>query len=157
MEWQGSPEERDRPGNNVGRLPNRMGSVSGPSKDGRSVVPGGMHDAHKLPGTASSNSSPEDVCKGKTRDISTAVPGQHYSSGLYKQLRRDSIGRTTDPNEKPMDVVLGKEYPYNRPGSHGEGESDCRRRKQSHERSVSLDADSIDIPEDRSTIRATGD
>ena len=37
MERQGSPEERDRPSDSVGCLPNGLGSVSGPSKDERSV------------------------------------------------------------------------------------------------------------------------
>ena len=86
VEGEGTPAEGDQLTDNVGRIPNGLGSDVGLSKDWRSVVPRGAHDAYKLPGITSSNPCPEDICEGQTGDINTAVPGQHNGSGPHKQF-----------------------------------------------------------------------
>ena len=68
--------------------------------------------SHKLPGTASGDSSPKDVCQEQDRSVSTNEDRQHDSSCLYQQSGRDNIQRADSPDPEPMDVVPGEEHPH---------------------------------------------
>ena len=73
--------------------------------DRRSMVTDREQQAHKLPGVAGSNISSPDIPERQNQDVSTPQVGQHHSSGVHQQPRRNGLQGIGRPSKEPVDVV----------------------------------------------------
>ena len=110
LEWEVPPQEGSGRDNRFRRLSDRLGSNQSEPEDRRSVVPGRKQNAHKLPGTASRNTSSQDIPEKQIQDVII------YSSGWTIPRQWHTSTNREEHGKKPMDVVPGKEYPHHLPG-----------------------------------------
>ena len=64
-----------------------------------------------LPRASSSNPRDLDICQGQLRDIGNPEDGQHYSSCIHQQGRRNSILYIIISIEVPVAVVHREIHP----------------------------------------------
>ena len=79
MEWQDGANNRTRPDHRIRCLNPRLGSLSPEHQHRGTLVSTGEGMAYKLPGTASGNSSIENIRQTQNRDISVNEDRQHNS------------------------------------------------------------------------------
>ena len=109
MEWQDGANNRTRPDHRIRCLNPGLGSLSPEHQHRGTLVSSREEVAYKLPGTASGNSSIENIRQTQNRNISVNEDRQHNSHCLYPQPRWDSIQGVDIPDPVPMDVVPGEE------------------------------------------------
>ena len=146
VEWEGSHSEATRHVDRVRCFSNKMGSFMSGHTDGRCLVSRGEGISHNLPGTASSNISSEDLFEERGKQICSTAFRQSDSSGIYRQLGRDSLRPGNDASKKSMDVEPRKRI--NTPGTVSPRGEECKGRLgvMGDERPLRLDAESSDLP-----------
>ena len=73
------------------------------------MVSPGTVTSHQLPRASSSNPGDSDICQGQVRDISSPEDGQHHSSCIHQQERKDGIPCTITPSKGPVATVHREE------------------------------------------------
>ena len=111
MKWEDYAQERDRPNNRFRCIQTGLEAACQHQRMGGLWSP----QEREMPGVTGSNSGHLDICKKHDRDYNSAEIGQHISSGVYQQLRGDSVLGPCRSGQKPMNVVSGKENPHHSP------------------------------------------
>ena len=104
---------------------------------------------YKLPGTASSDSSIENICQTQNRNISVNEDRQHNSRCLYQQPRWGSIKRIDIPDPGPLDVVPGEESSHSSSVPTWCNEPDSGQGVEVHEGQVGLEPRRLNLPKNQ--------
>ena len=113
------------------------------------VTPGTV-TSHKLPGTSSGNLEDLDICQGQVRDTGNLEDGQHYSSCIHQQERRDCIPCSIRTGKEPVTMVHREKHPHSSSKFTRVNELHSRPRVKSPPRQVRLEAGSYHLSEDSS-------
>ena len=152
LERQVSHNETARHSDRVRRLPQRLGSVSSRVPDRGPLVQGGENPSHKLSRAVSSDSGSENLPEGSDQQTSITAFGQPNSSGLCKQPGRDSLHPGDEAGKRIVDVVSRERHSVDSTASTWEGERYSRHGVKSDERSLGLDAESVNISTDNASV-----
>ena len=155
LEWQSSTVQTANYGHNLRCLsPGLGGSVQG-DKDWGSMGPPRAGNAHKLPRTAGSNPSSENIPEGSHRDDSVVTAGQPNSCCLHKQYGGHGISPTDRSSQNSVDVGFGQRH-HSDCRVHTRG-SECggRRRVQVNARQDGLEASPQVVPADQPEVGTT--
>ena len=156
LEWKDNHFIRARSSDRIGCLETGLGGLLSGHQHRGTVDSRGEKLAYKLPRTASSHTSPENIHKEANTPISTPQDRQHYGSSVHKQPWRNGVQATGNTVSGAMDVVSGEKHPYPGTISTGRNEPDSGPGVEMHERSVGLEVGPSDLWEDQRTLWPTG-
>ena len=123
---------------------------------GGALVPPGEGMAHKLPRIASGDSSTEDLREEQEGNVGLIEDRQHDCSCLYQQPGGYCIQGVGVPDPGPMDVVSREEHPYPSTISARGNERGGRQGIEIHERSIGLEAGSVNISDNQQDLWPNG-
>ena len=156
MEWQDGANNRTRPDHRVRCLNPGLGSLSPEHQHRGTLVSSRKEMAYKLLGTASGDSSIENIHQTQNRNISVNEDRQHNSCYLYQQPRWDSVQGVDIPDPGPMDVVPGEEYSHSSSVPTWCNEPDSGQGVEIHEGQVGLEPGPLNLPKNQQTLWTTG-
>ena len=114
------------------------------------MVSPGTVTSHKLSGASSGNLGDSDICQRQVRDIGNLEDGQHYSSCVHQQERKDCIPCSIRTGKEPVAMVHREKHPHSSSTFTRVNELHSRPRVESPPRQVRLEAGSFHLSEDSS-------
>ena len=156
MEWEDSPQEGDRHDHRLLCIPPGMGSLVQGTNHRGSMVSLGSNTPHQLSRTSGGNSSSAIIWKGQMRSEHPANYRQHLSSFLHKPPGGNSLQRSGESDQEPMDVVPREEHAHNSPTPPRVPEHHRRCRILVSDRPNRLEAEPFNISQDTKDFRPTG-
>ena len=140
----------------VGRLPNRLGGILSGLTNRGSLEPSREKPVHKLPGDTGSILGCSDLRQKQARSINSIAIGKHNSSGLHQPPRGDSVGTSSQADQRVMAVVSPEGNPHQSTASARCSECGSRCRIKGHEGPIRLDAQPSDFSGDSITDGPSG-
>ena len=150
LKWEEPNLPINHPDHNHQCLTPGLGSCLQRQENERIMVTPGTVTSHKLPGTSSSNLGDSDICQGQVRDTGNLEDGQHYSSCVHQQERRDCIPCSIRTSKEPVAMVHREKHPHSSSKFTRVNELHSRPRVESPPRQVRLEAGSYHLLEDSS-------
>ena len=133
LEWEDDHLIRTRSSHRIGHIQTGMGRLLPGYQHRRAVNTGGEQLAHKLPRTASSHPSTEDVHKETNAPVSSPKNRQHLSGSVHQQPGRNCLQTLGCTDTGSIDVVSRKEHPHSSSVSSGCTKPDSGPRVETYE------------------------
>ena len=156
LEWEDDHPVRTRSSHRIGRIQTGMGRLLPGHQHRRAVDTGGEQLAHKLPRTASSHPSTEDVRKGTNTPVSSPKNRQHLGGSVHQQPGRNCLQAPGCTDTGSMDVVSRKEHSHSSSVSSGCTKPDSGPRVETYAGQVRLEIGPADIHKDQRSLWSTG-
>ena len=132
MEWEAPIGSTSRHDNRNRCLHNWLGGTMSGHENWGTLVTDRGSDAHKLPGVTGSITSNQMLYQRQEIPPCPPEDGQHHSTYLSQQVRRHSISRVKQTDQRDLGVVPGEEH-------NTKSLPSCRSPKQNSRRGISCD------------------